>query len=157
MADTPAVVVPDLKTVKEVVAQSVANRHPEVFDGIVKERADVVVAKRKDIFCKALDVLVKVRGERNKADKPDVPGTVNADGSPAVVASYTAANRKAVKELGDKIKSVEDAYNTAWIAWAGGGAADAVEQALQKLSQATDKASKGSGKGGGDAAESDAG
>lgn len=153
MADGDLPATPDLKTVKELSAQNVANRHPEVTAALVKERADAVVTKRIDSFRKALDVIVKLRSDRNKADKPDVPGTVNSDGTPAVVASYTAANRKSVKELGDKIKSVEDAYNTAWVAWAGGGATDAVDQSFQKLNQAADKASKGAK---GDAGESDA-
>lgn len=137
----------DLKTVKDAAAEDLAVRFPEVRGAIVKKRADALVAKRADVIDKALDVIEKLRGERNKADKPDVPGTFNADGTPNVAPAYTLANRKLVKELGDKITSVERALNEAWGLWSSGGVKDATDQAFQKLGQTADKASKGAGKG----------
>jgi len=137
----------DLKTVKDAAAEDLALRFPEVRGAIVKKRSDALVAKRSDVIDKALDVIEKLRSERNKADKPDVPGTFNADGSANVAPAYTQANRKLVKELGDKVVSVEKALNEAWELWAGGDAKDVTDQAFQKLGQIADKASKGAGKG----------
>lgn len=63
---------PPVPTIKELVAENLANSGPQVKDVIVEELTAQEIEKRAELVRKALPLIEQAQGELNKVNRPDV-------------------------------------------------------------------------------------
>lgn len=142
---------PALKTLRDVTSQKVVEAFPELFTEAAEVRARDILKKRGEVVRTAWDVIDRVSADLKKMSKPDRPGSKNADGTVLTPDGYSDDLLKKIRETAARLKAVTDAFNN-MAAVAKSGDKAWIDEAFQKLSQASDKASKGAGKSDDDAA-----
>lgn len=132
-----------LKTLREAVAVAVAKLGPSIEAGVIQARIETEGRKRAETFGKAVDVLIKLKGELNKI-KPDVQAIKKEDGTELQAAGWTDKNLKLRKETLERYLALEKLLNTTSdLQMAIDPNAQVIQDAYTKLQQGTDKASKG--------------
>lgn len=113
---TPApapVVQSPVKSLLVAVSEKLATAGGSIRESVISRLAQIDIDKRANALFAGIETAVKLNGELNKIDRPDVPANLNAAGQPVGEGLYTKARLEAIKKLKEKIAKVEAAIAAA--------------------------------------------